>query len=479
MANDELDDRARQRSGSYQGSMWARMDRAVERLAERFHGVAVGLFLTGLLLAVGSFLIGVFGVEFDGELKYGLRITAPEGQTLVPKQVGFGFAPNWFLTGAFLLPYAIMQLLKARLAVEPLIETLIDRQMLVTTSFERPDSGAVIDAWREKSRQMMPVVFFVVVVVFGLAVYDFVSVVAQWTLADEAQLIALVGDGVTLHHKDYEFDWSVAAIFASTDINPLVNVVFAGAAYLAIAALGACFLFAGFIYFFVFGNFFSHQNLCKQELQLVPNPKSEDSRCGFEVFEEFFDSFIQAAVVAAVIALGMYLQNIYLRAPEQGHIASMVLGPVQSIIEDLMNNASELKLGDLLGSGMLQNVYELSGYEFGGVPLQVFGSAVALLLIVVIVFGYVWWFLRASALQGAATLSARGAGMVSGSHYTAEDLKKLSEISVWPLSWISVNLLLACIVVIIACVWWPRLVALFLALAIYRAIVTVYKALAG
>ena len=268
-------------------------------------------------------------------------------------------------------------------------------------------------------------------------------------------------------------------MFRGTEINPWVNVIFAGLAYLFIAALGTCFLFATFFYFFAVGGFFSKTNLKNLNLILLPNPKSGDARCGFEVFEEFFDPFIQTAVATAAIALAMYLQNVYLRAPTQPDIFTMVLGPIQDMVEKLLENPGEFQLGDIVNLGLLINIKELSGFKFTGIPLQVFGSAVALLLIVVIVFGYVWWFLRESALSGKDALSKHGNSPVAGVIYTEDERAKIDEIQVWPIGWISLNLLLSCIAVVIASLWWPRLITLILALFIVRALTRVIKTIRG
>lgn len=452
------------------GSLWGRMDRFVATAADNAYGIGVALLIICLLLALAAFFIDVLAVTFDGNLKGGTIIDPPEGfDSIEPKQVGFLAAPNWFLTGFLFLPYAVMQALKVRSAIEPVIDALVENRMLVTQSFEVPNREAILLAWRKRSQHWMPVVSFVALIVFGLVVFDFIDVVAQWTLASETKLAELAKD-VTLHHGDYEFDWSVAAVFEATTINRWVNVIFAGLAYLFIAAFGACFLFAAFFYFFTVGGFFSKSNLTKLDLVLLPNPRSTDARCGFEVFEEFFDPFIQTAIVTAVIALSMYLQNIYLRAPTQPDIFVMVLGPIQAIVEKLLESPGDFNLGDFTNLGLLTNIKELSGFKFNEIPLQVFGSAVALLLIVLIVFGYVWWFLRESALSGKDVLTKHGNSPVAGVLYTEDERARIDEIQVWPIGWISLNLLISCIAVVILSLWWPRLIALILALFIYRAL---------
>lgn len=458
---------------------WGRLDDFIERCANYFVEITVGLMLLGLLITVGAFLLGVIGVEFDGGLKGGTTVYGPDGKNIVTKQVGFGWAPNWMLTGVVLLPYAVMLALKARLAVPDLISTLINNNMLVTGAFEKPDERTLMELWRQKSRRVLPFVFLVVIVVFGLVVYDFVDVVAQWILASPDQLAAMINDPndkVTLHHKDYEFDWSIVASFENHTINKWANLLFSGAAYIYMAGFGAAFLFGAFFYFMAFANFFAAHNLRRNGLQLIPNPRSTDKRCGYEEFERFFDPFVQMAVVSSLIALGMYLQNVYLRAVDQTSIFKMIFEPIQNILEKLLDADGEMTLGELANLGVLKNIYELSGFSFGGIPLQVTGSAIALLLITMFVFAYIWWFLRESALDGARNLIARESNPELDSDYSEAEVERVKEIDVWPVSWISVNLLACCIVVVIASIWWPRLVTLFVAYGIYVAIKRVWSA---
>lgn len=460
-------------------SLWGRMDRSVRTAAANFHEIAIVLVIIGLMLAVASFLIDVMSVTFDGKLKGGAVIDPPKNFTrIVSKQVGFGYAPNWLLTGFLFLPYAVMQALRARSAIERVIDALIEQRMLVTLAFEAPNREEILESWNKRSRRMMPVVSLVALTVFGLVVYDFMTVVAQWTIASEAGLRELA-EGVTLHHKDYEFDWSVAATFEATKINPWVNVIFAGLAYLYIAAFGTCFLLAAFFYFTAVGGFFSKNSLARQNLRLIPNPRSADARCGFEVFEEFFNPFIQAAMLTAVIAFTMYLQNIYLRAPVQADIFTMILEPIQIIVENLIEFSEKTTLGDLTNLRLLTDITVLSGYEFIGIPLQVWGGSIMLLLIVMLVFGFVWATLRDNALSGAHALAAHGVSPVAGVTYTDNERARIHHIQVWPLSWISMNLLLACIVLVIASLWWPRLITLIVALIIVRVMAKVIGTIRG
>jgi hypothetical protein len=218
---------------------------------------------------------------------------------------------------------------------------------------------------------------------------------------------------------------------------------------------------------------------------LIPNPKSADthSRCGFEEFEDFFDPFIQAAAATALIALAMYLQNMYLRAPEQSDIFEMVLKPLTGLIKQ-MGDTGNLNFQELFTDELLVNVVELTGFQFASrVPLQIFGSAIGLLILVVVVFAYVWSILRSSAISGQKMLAgAKPADAdlnVAGTAYTAEDIEKTEKIQAWPLGWVSINFLLACIVVVIASLYYPRLVSLILAALIAQSIIKIVNRIRG
>ena len=475
---------------------WASLQRHVDdwlkAMADEHDQVALWLLISGLLLSVAAFLLpDILSVRFDGALKDGASIVPPEGYArIVSKEVGFMFAPNWMLTGIVLLPYAVMQALKARSEIEGVFRTLIERRMLVTSAFGRPDVDMVLDAWRRRSRRMMPFLLLVLVVVFGMVIYDYLTVVLQWTTASGDALAALIRDVpppqkvVTLHHADYEFYWSVAAIFRNSTIGATWNALFAAAAYLLIAGFGSAFLFGIFIYFIAFGGFFNRRAMERNGLRLIPDPKSDDEkgRCGFEAFEDFFDPFIQAAVATALIALAMYLQNMYLRAPEQANIVNMVFGPLTDFIRELFSG--KLDFAKLVDKGLVDNIAQLTGFRFvSGIPMQIFGSAIGLLVLVVVVFAYVWSMLRGSAISGRAALRAQATAQpgaaVSGTVYTGEDIAKLAKIPVWPLGWISMNLLLSCIIVVIAALYYPRLVTLIVAVLIVRSVKSVLGRLHG
>ena len=462
------------------GRLCARLDDLAARWAAEYQTTFIVLLVTGLLLIVAAYLLDVLSVPFDGALRGGAVILSPPGaEAIVTKQVGYGFAPNWALTGFVLLPYAVMQALKARYGVEGMIGDLIDQRMLVTDAFGKPDPETVLGVWRRRSRGMMPLATLVVVIVMALVVWDFVTVVAQWDVASDAELRSLAA-GVDLHHGDYEFDWSVAAAFAKPPVAGWADLLFAGIAYLVVAAFGAAFLYAAFFYFLAFGNFFSRSNLKRSGLLLVPNPRDEDPRCGFGTLAQFFEPFVLCAAATALIALAMYLQNLYLRAPGQEDIVSMVFQPVEQIIGKLVDSP-EAGLGALADTGVFTSIATLTGIDFSEVrlPLQVVGSAVGMLLLVIIVLGYVWYFLRESAVSGRDRLLEHGEQPVAGTTYSADELARIHKIQVWPVGWISVNLLLACIGVVIASMWWPGLVALILAMLVYRALRTVYKAVRG
>lgn len=487
----DIDDRDAPAGGTMQhrSGIWGWCDDFFRAAALEHFNIAFGLMFVGMLLAVASFLLpDSLSVQFDGRLKGGAMIAPPPefagkavagGGTIAPKQVGYGFAPNWLLTGILLLPLAVMQALKARASIEKVIETLVDRRMLVTTDFQTPDKAKILEAWRTRSRKIMPFVAIVAAVVIAMVIYDYLDVVAQWTIATGPELSKLA-NGVTLHHPDYEFDWSVAAAFKDTTVNRWLNLAFAGAAYFVIAGFGSAFLFGVFIYFIAFGGFFERHKLERQGLMLIPNPQSTDSksRCGFEEFEEFFDPFIQAAVLTALIALAIYLQNMYLRAPEQPDIFVMVLKPLTDLIKEMGIP------GELIQKDLFANIVELTGFQFiSRVPLQIFAAAIGLLILVIVVFGYVWSILRSSAISGQKIL--KGAKkrdedlIVAGAAYTDADIGKTDDIQVWPLGWVSINFLLPCIVLVIASLYYPRLVSLILAALIAQSIKTVVNKIQG
>jgi Na+-transporting methylmalonyl-CoA/oxaloacetate decarboxylase gamma subunit len=191
---------------------------------------------------------------------------------------------------------------------------------------------------------------------------------------------------------------------------------------------------------------------------LVPDLKSRDDRGGYELFEPLFNYLVLAAIFTALLSLSMHLQNVFLRAPGESNILTMVFG---GGIEGI-NQAIETKsLDPVLKFLKSMNSVLVPGDE--GISLQSYGAGVAFALLTGLVFCSVWFWLRKTALEGIATLRAR-------SDLTDAEAERLDEIVVWPLGWISINVLLAIGFLIFLSMWFVNFLALVLVFFVIRSV---------
>ena len=428
--------------------MLSRIDGLWRWLGQNATQITTIYVILGLIAAATSVLIGVHDVQWDGRVQ-GISIDGLSAGVI--KQVGYVWAPNWGLAGFVLLPLAIFHVLSARAGVEPMIRELIARDMLQRSDKTPVVEREVMAIWRRDSTFASFVAFSIFLFLIAFIMYgDYYQVVLSWTLDPDSliNLFAEEPDKFKLSHSSYEFDWSIAAIFDVTDVNANANAWFSFFVYLLIPSFGAGLILSVFIWFFSVASFFSPNRLSKAGYIILPNRNSSDSRSGFEAFEEVFDHLVWSGIFTAVLALTMHLQNVFLRSPKHENIFQMVFGEA---IEQFNKAASNLDLGEVLG--ILESIGSVLPTNTTGTNIQIFGSAIAMFLLVVIVLAVVWIMLRATGRKGRAHL-------LSLADLTEEEREKIESMDVWPLGWISLNLLLILIFVIFMAMYFVNLLAL-------------------
>ncbi|MCG7625954.1 hypothetical protein [Epibacterium sp. Ofav1-8] len=404
--------------------------------------------ILGLIAAATSVLIGVHDVQWDGKVLG----TSIEGLNPgVIKQVGYVWAPNWGLAGFVLLPLAIFHVLSARAGVEPMIKELIARDMLQRTDGTLATESDVMAIWRRDSTFASFLAFAIFLFLIVFIMYgDYYQVVLAWTIDPNTltNLFASEPDKFRLSHSSYEFDWSIAALFDATDVNADANTWFSLYVYLLIPSFGAGLILSVFIWFFSVAAFFSPNRLNKAGFIIVPSRKSSDPRSGFEAFEEVFDHLVWSGIFTALLALTMHLQNVFLRSPKHENIFQMVFGDAIESFNEAVSKGSIDKVLEILesiGSVLPTNTI--------GTNIQIFGSAIAMFLLVIIVLAVVWIMLRATGRKGRAHLLNQG-------DLTEAEREKIEGMDVWPLGWVSLNLLLILIFVIFMAMYFVNLLAL-------------------
>ncbi len=406
---------------------------------------AVYLILAIAVTATAA-MLGLADLLWNGQVA-GTNVIGFE--PLSTKQVGYLYAPNWALASIVLLPLALLNLLNARDGIEPLINTLIEQRMLIRIDNSPIDAPALMEMWRRESIRWSFICFLLFIFTAIFTLYgDFYSVVWQWNLHPEVQLKEFtVENPLRISHSKYEFDWSVGSTLSGIDVGKWTNAIFALIAYLLVPIFGAGFLLSGFVWFLSFCTFFSRSSLRRKGLVLVPDTASSDCRAGFENFEEIFDHLVQAAIYTALLALVMHLQNVFLRSPFHSTIVDMVFGGAIETLPSLQ----KFDFSPLMS--FLTTVDSVIGVPIDGANFQIFISALAMILLVVIVVGSIWASLRRSAIDGRRYLTQN--------HNLSKEQKEcLGKMAVWPVGWISLNWLVGVVFVVFMSMYIVNLVSL-------------------
>lgn len=428
------------------------------------HAADQAEFIAGIFFAIGLFLLGasyfldIHTVEFDGNLQKAKILSDTSGVPVAfaAKEVGFVLAPNWGITGLIFLPLAVLTALRARAAIKPLLRNLVQKGMLVDREFRPVAEEMVVQKWEQESKRWAAIAMSMFLFSFCLVMFlDFIPVVADWLLSTPEE-VAVLASGMTLQHDTFEFDWSVAATFQSPVVDPIPNLVFGFFAYIVIAAFGSGFLLASFIYFISLCAFFSPSKMERNGLLLLPKVDSDDPRLGFESFEKFFDLLVQASIFTAIIAVAMHLQNVYLRSPIYTDIVQMVFGKNVNKIRDAITEPDLTALVQALTS-----TSDALGIPLKEMTLQSFASSLALFLICAIVFVCVWLWLRISAKDGQDMLRNRD-------DISAEQKRRLNEMSIWPVGWISLNSLIIVAILVGLSMWYVNFVSVVIIYLIVR-----------
>lgn len=444
-----------------------RLDTFWREAAGKSEIVFFGMMFAAFLLFGFALFLGLHSVQFDGRFKGGAELAS--GSLGVVKEVGFFFAPNWLLTGLLLSPFAIRYLFRTRSAIEPLLTQLVARGMIVRADGSAADEAALLAIWRRHSVWWtnMAIAIFVAAVAFTV-VADFIPVVLSWTLASPESVSAFVtANAISLGHPTYEFDWSIASTFAGSTVPGWVNAIFAGFAYLLIPVFGSATMFAAMVWLFSTHSVFNARSLEAEGYKLVPDINSDDERCGFEVFEDFFENLVWATFIIAMIVVSMHLQNVYLRSPDHANIIDMVFG---SNLNDMLRFALAGDIQQALQRFLtLQTTMTTLGANAREFSAQTYVALVALLMLAVILFGMVWGWLRSTARKGQDDLLDRLADTA-----TEAQLERLEDMKIWPIGWAGLTIVIASIAIVAGCMIWTNflyiVMAFLIALAIKRLI---------
>ncbi|QYK40227.1 MAG: hypothetical protein KF887_12360 [Paracoccaceae bacterium] len=426
--------------------------------------VPVSLFALGIgaTLCVAGLSLGLMHVTFHGVVA---DVPLSGFRTGMVKNVGFLYAPNWGVSCIVFIPLILLFLCAARGTIEPTLEALVDRELIRRVDGAPVDKAAFIGSWNALARRCLWVFPVVFVLVFWLIIVeDFVPVVLRWL--NQPEVAAGVIPTISLSHGTYEFDWSVAALFPGSGVDPTANILFSGAAYIWVALIFASVMVAGLFWFAALPMFLGAGSLARQGLLLVPDPYVHDDRCGFEVFEPLFFYLCVAGLLTAFMALGVHLQNVFLRAPDFSDLHDMVFGSLAAAVRDMSGFRDIGTVIDrLLSVGAAMDVQTVN--------LQFVLTGIGLFLIMLIVVGLMTVWLYVAALSGrtrrlAMLRQGPEAGLTDDQRRALA--RRLRRIRVWPVRWMSLGLFVTYIALIVGAMVFVNLLgvvimALFVQLA--------------
>jgi hypothetical protein len=284
--------------------------------------VSFAVMMVGFMILALSFFWGV------GQQP--VQLGKETGEVFV-KEVGYGSALNWSLTLTLVLPAALLYLCKVYQSFPSVLRELVVNRMVVTEEMAPISEKELKDLWRQKltrySRWLA--LLMLVGLLFSLWEWYDYSVYPLWQNSTA---------------QAPEWDWSVGALFDSSGrivqaggIERVQNAMISLLAFLGQSVIIAAVL--TFVYkALIVGVFFTDISMPEGRYRLVPNPKSDDKRLGFELFSEFIErSLICIGVFYGIFYLSR-LQNIYLRTSEESMLGFLV----DRLLLGLLNNPFDL-----------------------------------------------------------------------------------------------------------------------------------------
>lgn len=446
------------------------LDKYWEKAGGYAYEIGVAFSFFGFMLSVWSRSAGLSDIEWNG------CITGLEKCLIAPgtvKQVGFLWAPNGGLSGLIFFPVIIIFLCLARDNVERTFKRLFDRGMLHPIDENAITQEEFFARWHKRSRAWMIICLFILpAAILIVIVQDFFPIVFDWLRNPESAAERL--KGVKISHPNIEFDWSIAALFQASEINPVHNIIFAFVAYLFIGVLGSSFILSAFLWMFSVCSFMSVRNLESMGYILVPDLDSPDKRLGFETFESLFGYIFLAAVVTAIVTLGMHLQNVYLRAPDYENIMQMVFGDT---IQNVIAHWNDGTWGQIPGEFISVSVKQALQIESGlGTNLQFMITWLVMFLIMMIVVGGLTVWLYTTSREGRLWLVDKGLKTDgSGNELDDNDKRRLRKMRAWPISWMSPGLFCIIVAFVLLAMFYVNFLAALLVFLVLKVFDEIYR----
>lgn len=362
------------------------------------------------------------------------------------KYVGYATAPNWSFGFTILVPFAIMFFLATVQSFEQAIANLRNAGMLVKYDFAPTTESAIASSIADFHTKLT------YLLVGGLGV-GLLEGLIEWYVGSGSQLLR---GNLDLASKK---DWSVAALFSPPATTPMIDGVFGILAFLYQGIFIGVFI--SFLVLLCLASAqisrFATSTQNQGDILLVADLKSNDHRCGFEAFDDFFDNMLLFSAFAVSLFYLSQIQNNYLRNE------STAKTMWEFLRKEFLEGAAAASSTDYLqiAKVVATNLFEPTFINFSNI--STFFGALLLLVIVMLIIVIV---LRQAALDTMRrTLTALNNGRMDPGKLVPNAQKKIEEMQVWPLAYMQFNTLVLLIATAILSIIFYKVGAVLAGLA--------------
>ncbi len=392
--------------------------------------VAIAIFastmMLGIVILVLANAIHIGGFEWTPSAGAGQLDTGF-------KEVGFYAALNWSLAVLFLMPLAWTLIYLALSEVGDAWAQMVEQRMVVTEDLSPIGVNHLGFQSLQKHIRIFLIggVVTVTTLMTLLAMSDHAQVAGQFygSVGEVEKLNRIDSQGYPLETPNIERDWMVASFLSSAqpdDVNRNFNNAFSLTTYVIYVGLGIGSLISFGLVMIGVGATFMRGVAQNYGLQIIPNLRSDDRRCGYEVMQKFFTYAYAIALIGCALCYLMGVQNIYLRSPDESIFA--FLAPDLQAFEQAANwgDATNALFGFLFADTVATGTRNAYVWIFGFLAFAVFMGGFLFLLRQGAVFGRSAVMLAFQSKGGAqlAVLTSKDAGAVE---------RQLSEMQIWPL----------------------------------------------
>jgi len=341
--------------------------------------------------------------------------------------------------------------------------------MIRDGNFKRVDESALTAAWTRSYKQANAIFFVIFFCVFVFAMWDW------WTSVATPILNRRVLNGVVLTDPVFEFDWSIACLYRSSQIACGPLLAFGIVAYVLIAGLGTSIAFATCIcalFYVTFVCGFAGNKRRGWVLVAVPS-RDGDHRCGFGNFGRFFTALVGLSIGVVVGSLLMIIQNNYLRDGDSKNVFDFIFGDAATMVASIQGAT----LSQLLEFSWLKWLFAPASVMLGNPDTGI--GILLFTLTAVVVVGMSWGLLRSAAHAARENSLAHVRVLAQESGLSEKTVRRhLQEMDFWPIGWLKLNQLIILMIGSIAAIMSYRLLLLpvgWLALQGAQQIVQLWK----